>query len=419
MRAEILCVGTELLLGQIIDTNAAYIGETLARSGIDVLRKQTVGDNLDRIVDCIKGALARCDALIITGGLGPTTDDLTREAIAAALGVGLEHRPELEEELRAFFARRGSVPTGNNLRQAQLPEGAQAIANPIGTAPGVLAVAEGGQRIFAIPGVPREMKEMVNDTIIPTLLEQLEGERQIIVSRTLRSFGVGESALAQPIEDILTTAQNPTVAPLIFGSTEVHLRLTAKAKDEAEAEALLDEMDATLMERVGAGIFGRNEETLAQVVIQLLRERGSKLAVAESLTGGQTQNLITEVPGASDVLAGGVVAYSDEIKEKLLGVAPSVIAQHTAVSSEVAKAMAEGVKAALGSNYALSLTGEAGPQTNSKSQVGTIWIGLANGEGTWTFRREYHGTRNIIRNRAAHAALDILRRHLLDLPIAG
>lgn len=418
MRAEILCVGTELLLGQIIDTNAAYIGEQLARSGIDVLRKQTVGDNLERIVDCIRGALSRCDALIITGGLGPTTDDLTREAIAAALGVELEHRAELEEELRAFFARRGSIPTGNNLRQAQLPAGAQAIANPVGTAPGVLAVAPGGQRIFAVPGVPREMKEMVNETIIPTLLEQLEGERQMIVSRTLRSFGVGESALAEPIEDILTTAQNPTVAPLIFGNTEVHLRLTAKAKNEAEAEVLLDEMEATLMERVGAGIFGRNEETLAQVVIQLLRERGSKLALAESLTGGLTQTLITEVPGASDVLAGGVVAYSNEVKEKVLGVSHTLIAQHSEVSREVAKAMADGAKATFGADYVLSLTGEAGPRANSKAQVGTIWIGLANGEGTLAFRREYHGDRDAIRRRAAHAALDILRRHLLDLPIA-
>jgi nicotinamide-nucleotide amidase len=417
MRAEILCVGTEILLGQIIDTNAATIGAQLARAGVDVLRKQTAGDNLERIADCIRGALSRCDALIITGGLGPTTDDLTREAIALALGVTLEMRPELEEKLRAFFDARGLVPGATTMRQAQLPHGALAIDNPLGSAPGVLARTEKNQLIFAIPGVPREMKAMLNQTIVPTLLERLEGERQIIVSRVLRSFGVGESTLSEPIEDILTNAQNPTVAPLIFGNTEVHLRLTAKARDEAEAGVLLDEMETRLRERIGENIFGRDNQTLAAVVIGLLMEHGSTLSLAESLTGGLTQTLMTEIPGASAVFMGGVSAYSNAVKEKVLHVPQALIAEHSAVSGEVACAMASGARAVFDSGFALSLTGEAGPTPNTEAEVGTVWIGLSHAGSTLALRREYFGDRDAIRRRAAHAALDILRRHLLNLPL--
>ena len=418
MRAEILCVGTELLLGQIIDTNAAYIAGQLARSGTDVLRKQTAGDNLERISDCISGAISRADVLIITGGLGPTTDDLTREAIALALNVELELHHELEAELRAFFQKRGINPSATIMRQAYLPVGSRAIPNPVGTAPGVLATSENGALVFAVPGVPREMKAMLDGFIIPTLLERAEGKKQIIVSRVLRSFGVGESTLAEPLEDILTTSQNPTVAPLIFGNTEVHLRLTAKAPDEAAAGVLLDEMEARLRQRVGDSLFGRDSETLASVVIELLRQRGSTLALAESVTGGLTQTLICEIPGASDVFAGGVVAYSAAIKETLLGVNEKTIAEYSVVSSQVAQEMADGAREKLNADFALSLTGEAGPQSASGAAVGTVWIGLSSGESTQTFKREYHGDRDAIRRRAAHAALDILRRHLLGLPIA-
>ena len=385
MRAEILCVGTELLLGQIIDTNAAYIAGQLARSGTDVLRKQTAGDNLERISDCIRGAIARADVLIITGGLGPTTDDLTREAIAMALNVDLELHHELETELRAFFSKRGMTPSATTMRQAYLPQGAKAIPNPVGTAPGVLAQTKNGALIFAVPGVPREMKAMLDGFIIPTLLEREEGARQIIVSRVLRSFGVGESSLAEPIEDILTASQNPTVAPLIFGNTEVHLRLTAKARDESEAGVLLDEMEARLRERVGGSLFGRDDETLASVVIELLRRRGSTLALAESLTGGLVQTLISEIPGASDVFRGGIVAYSQAIKEDMLDVERSLIAEYSIVSGEVAQAMAQGACKKFNADFALSLTGEAGPQSASGASVGTVWIGLCDNRSTWSF----------------------------------
>jgi nicotinamide-nucleotide amidase len=416
MRAEILCVGTELLLGQIIDTNAAYIAQGLARAGVDVLRKQTAGDNLERIADCISGALARSEVLVITGGLGPTTDDLTREAIALALGVELEHHPELEEGLRAFFEKRGIAPSATIMRQAYLPQGADAIPNPVGTAPGVLAQAD-NKFIFSIPGVPREMRAMLDQTIIPFLLERMEGERQIIVSRVLRAFGVGESTLAEPLEDILTTSQNPTVAPLIFGNTEVHLRLTAKARDEHDAQILLDAMEEKIRARVGAHIFGRDDQTLAAVTFQLLREQRKTVSVAESLTGGVLQSFITEIPGASDVFAGGVVAYSRALKENLLGVPHVMIDKYSVVSSEVAAVMAQRTRGSMNSSLALSTTGEAGPNSQSGAPVGTVWIGLCDGMSTRTWKREFFGDRDAIRRRAALSAIDILRRHLLGLSI--
>ena len=417
MRAEILCVGTELLLGQIIDTNAAYIASQLARAGVDVLRKQTSGDNLERIADCIRGALARCEVLVITGGLGPTTDDLTREAIAAALDVSLEHHEELEQALKDFFERRGITPGSSIMRQAFLPQGAEAIPNPVGTAPGVLAQTTGGRFIFAVPGVPREMKAMLDQTIVPFLLERIEGEKQIIVSRVLRAFGVGESTLAEPLEDIFTAAQNPTVAPLIFGNTEVHLRVTAKARDENEAKTLLDEMETKIRERVGHHIFGTDNQTLPSVTLELLARQGKTLSVAESLTGGVLQSFLTDVPGASKSFAGGVVAYSPELKERVLGVPHALIEEHSVVSKEVAAAMAEGVREAMNTSIGLSTTGEAGPDAASQAPVGTVFIGLCDGVNTRVFSRQFFGDRDAIRRRAALSAVDILRRHLLGLPL--
>lgn len=413
MRTEILCVGSELLLGQIIDTNAAYIATQLARAGIDVYRKQVVGDNLDRIVDCIRGALSRADALIITGGLGPTTDDLTREGIAAALGVELEPRPELEKDLREFFARRGVTPTANNLKQAQLPAGSRAIPNPVGTAPGVQAETADGKFIFAVPGVPREMRVLIDETVIPALLERMEGERNIIVSRTLRTFGIGESALAAPLEDILTTAENPTVAPLIYGKTEVHLRLTAKARNEEDARVLLDGMEPIIRERVGDYIFGVDDETLATVAIRLLTEAGKTVAVAESLTGGMLHSMLTDVPGASAALRGGVVTYHSDLKRDLLGVSPQLIETEGVVNAATAAAMADGVRRLCGADIGLATTGEAGPSAASRTAIGTVFIGLSANGHSETTDREYHGDREAIRMRSSLAALDLLRRYLL------
>ncbi|HVF10695.1 MAG TPA: competence/damage-inducible protein A [Abditibacteriaceae bacterium] len=419
MRAEILCVGSELLLGQIIDTNAVYIATQLARAGIDLHRKQTVGDNLERITDCIRGALGRSHALIITGGLGPTTDDLTREAIAGALGVALAHHAELEQGLRDFFAQRDIVPTATIMRQAYLPAGAAAIPNAVGTAPGVRAETGAGRLIFAVPGVPREMRAMIDESVIPALLERLEGERSVIVSRVLRAFGIGESALAEPLEDILTTSENPTVAPLIYGNTEVHLRLTAKARGEGEAKAVLDAMEAKIRGRVGEHIFGSDDESLPSVVIAALAERAFSVAVAESVTGGIVSSLLTDVPGASRVLHGGVVAYSPAMKLEVLGVPRAVLEEHGVVSAGTVAAMAEGVRRVCRTHIGLATTGEAGPAAATDAPVGTVFIGLSDGNATHTFERRFFGDREIIRKRAALTAIDVLRRHLLKHADSG
>lgn len=414
MRAEILCVGSELLLGQIIDTNAPYIAGQLARVGVDLHRKQTAGDNLDRIADCICGSLQRAEVLVVTGGLGPTTDDLTREAIAQALGVELEYHEELAAELRAFFARRNYAISETTLRQAYLPQGAVAIPNPVGTAPGVRWEHK-GQFIFAVPGVPREMRAMVDGSIVPALLENLEGERQIIVSRVLRAFGIGESALADPLEDILTTATNPTVAPLIYGNTEVHLRLTAKVRSDEEAQQLLDAMEERIRERVGDYIFGRDEETLPAVTLTALRDAGKTLALAESLTGGMLGTFLTDPPGFSQVLRGGVVAYHPDLKRDILEVPAPLIEEHTVVSAEVAKAMAEGMRHLASADFALATTGEAGPLSSTGKPVGTVFIALAHENGTIVVQRDISGDRDSVRRRSALNAVDLLRRHLADL----
>lgn len=419
MRAEILCVGSELLLGQIIDTNAAYIAGQLARIGLDLHRKQTAGDNLERISDCIRGALRRADVLVITGGLGPTTDDLTREAIADALGVPLEYQEDLARNLREFFAKRNYSIGETTLRQAYLPARCTELHNPVGTAPGVQFEGEfegaGGKWIFAVPGVPREMRAMLDGGIIPILTAHMGGERQIIVSRILRAFGIGESGLADQVEDILTSATNPTVAPLIFGNTEVHLRLTAKAPDEAQAKILLDATESQIRARVGAFIFGTDSQTVPSVTLDLLESRGETLGVAESVTGGILSGFVSDVPGSSATFRGAVTAYNADLKREILGVGAETIARNSVVSEEVAREMALGARKITGATYALATTGEAGPNSQSGASVGTVYIALAHPQGVQVEKREFHGDRAAIRRRAALASLDLLRRFLLEL----
>lgn len=414
MKAEILCVGSELLLGQIIDTNAAFMAQQLSRIGVDLYRKQTAGDNLDRIVDCIRGALLRVDVLIITGGLGPTTDDLTREAIAAALGVPLEFHPELEAPILALWTNRGKTPPDTIGRQAQLPQGARGLHNTCGTAPGVFATAPGGQMIFAVPGVPREMKAMLELDIIPELTRRMDGAPSVIVSRVLRTVGIGESSLEDPIADILLNATNPTAAPLIFGNTEVHVRLTAKAPDAAAANAMLDELEAKIRERVGAHIFGIDEQTLPYVVLELLKKRGETLSVAESVTGGVISQMLTDVAGSSAAFLGGIVSYSNAAKVDVLGIPAATIENHGAVHATTAKAMADAARAKFGSTWALSATGEAGPASQSGQSVGTVYVGLSGENEAETTTLDLFGDRDSVRRRSAMNALNMLRLRLLD-----
>jgi nicotinamide-nucleotide amidase len=271
-----------------------------------------------------------------------------------------------------------------------------------------------GRLIFAVPGVPKEMIAMIDGSVIPSLLERSEGAPSIIVSRVLRTFGIGESSLAEPIEDILTTAENPTVAPLIYQNTEVHLRLTAKVQDEAEAKVLLDDMEERLRARsIGSYIFGIDDQTLPSILVQELTQRGQTVAVAESLSGGQLNSFLTDVPGASQVLRGGVVAYTVDVKEKVLQVPLSLIETHGVVSAEVAQAMAQGVRELTGADWALATTGEAGPTAQSSAKVGKVFIGLCGPNGCEAHEREFFGDRELVKKRTSLHAIDLLRRKLL------
>ena len=319
MRCEVLAIGTELLLGQIVDTNSAWLGEELAKAGIETYRHERVGDNQARIVESIRQLLASSDALIICGGLGPTPDDVTREAIAEVMGAPLERDEAIVEQIAAMFGSRGREMAANNARQADVPVGASVLPNPIGTAPGLLCPV-GHKVIYAVPGVPYEMQLMVNDHVIPDLLER-SGERATILSRTLKTWGTAESTLAEIIGDRVEAQTNPTIAFLARGIEGIGVRVTAKAATEEEARALIDAEEQELRSILGDLVFAVDDETMESVVLGLLRDRGLTLGVAESLTGGLVGARICGVPGASDVFLGSVVSYAGEVKREVLGVA--------------------------------------------------------------------------------------------------
>ncbi len=411
MRAEIIAVGTELLLGQIVGTNEVYLARHLAALGIDVFFMQTVGDNPARVQDAVRLALSRADLLLMTGGLGPTEDDLTVAAVGAVLGEELVRNEAVAEEVRRFFERRGRVPPASVYKQALLPRSARPIPNARGTAPGV-HVERDGQMIFLMPGVPHEMEGMMEGYIIPYLRQQgLQGTT--IQSRVLRVTGEGESAVEERIIDLLHGAA-PTIAPYAKLG-EVHLRLTAKGNPTDVAQAL-DAGEARVRERLGALVYGTDEQTLEEVVGALLVARKLTVAVAESCTGGLVAQRLTNVPGSSAYFLGGVVAYSNDSKAHLVGVAPELLAAHGAVSGPVAEAMAEGIRTVMGSALGVSATGIAGPSGGTPEKpVGLVFLGLADGDGGRSVRLMLgpEGGRAGIRHLAAQAALNLLRRHVL------
>jgi nicotinamide-nucleotide amidase len=410
MRAELISVGTELLLGQITDTNATYLARLLASWGVDVLAKQTVGDNLERVRAAVILALARSDLVITTGGLGPTEDDLTVQAVALAAGLPLVHHEETADRIAGFFARRGRTPTESVFRQAQIPFGAQVIPNRRGTAPGLL-VPIGRRVVFMFPGVPAEMEELVADGLVPWLAERV-GD-QVIRSRVLRIAGMGESLVEERVRDLVHGA-NPTVAPLAKLG-EVHLRITAKGPPAIVA-ALTDEAEAGLRDRLGDAIFGVNDETLQAVAARLLIERGLTLAVAESCTAGVLASRLTEIPGSSAFLLAGFVAYSNEAKVRDLGVEAELIATHGAVSTEVARAMAEGARARTGARIGVAVTGIAGPDGGTPAKpVGLVYLAIATDAGTRAEEVRFgaEAGRAGIRHLAAQAALNLIRLSLL------
>ncbi|MEI6030558.1 MAG: competence/damage-inducible protein A [Synechococcaceae cyanobacterium ELA739] len=377
--AEILCVGTELLLGNIVNSNARWLAEQLASLGIPHHRQQVVGDHRERLIAAVQSASRRCRLLITTGGLGPTPDDLTTEAIAAAFDTPLQERPEVWADIQAKSATRGRLPSPELRRQALLPVGATLLPNPTGTAPGMIWSPRPGFTVLTFPGVPSEMKAMWRATAAAWLRQSGLAEG-VFASRILRFWGVGESSLARQVEDLLAQT-NPTVAPYA-GAGEVTLRLTAAAPDQAAAEALLDPLEAEVRARTGSSCFGGDGDSLASVVLAGLRQRGQSLAVAESCTGGGLGAALAAVPGASDVFLGGVIAYANAVKTQLLGVPAELLREHGAVSDPVARAMAEGVQRLTGSTWALAVSGIAGPGGGSAEKpVGLVHLALAGPRG--------------------------------------
>ena len=417
VRAEIVGVGTELLLGQIANMNARWISERLATVGVDVLHHQAVGDNVPRIVDAFQVALERADIVLVTGGLGPTEDDLTRDAIAELLGLPMVRHPEIEGLLREKFAGygRGDMPL-SNLRQADVPEGMRTITPVRGTAPGLVAELPGGKRIYAVPGVPIEMEEMMEGTILPELAA-LAGPATI-VSRTLRSASLGESRVAERLRDLFEASSNPSVAYLA-SSSEVKIRLTAKAATTAEAESSLAPLAAEVRARLGDAIFTVDDEELEETVGRLLRAAGKTLACAESLTGGGVGARLTSVAGASEYFLGSGVVYTAEAKRAVLGVSQETIEGPGVVSRECAFEMAAGARRLFGADVGLSLTGAAGPGPHAGAEPGTVWLALDADDVRHARGFHVPGERFRVRRWAEQAGLDLVRRYIEGAPLPG
>jgi nicotinamide-nucleotide amidase len=415
MGVEILTVGTELLLGQIVDTNAAFMAQRLAEAGIDLFFKETVGDNLGRIEAALRQALGRSDGVICTGGLGPTEDDLTRDVIAKVLDRPLRLDEGVLHHIVQRFASRGIPMAENNRKQAYVPEGAEVLANPRGTAPGLYATTSQGKVVVAMPGVPSEMRPMLTDQVVPRLRAQF-GIRGRIRSRVLRTCGASESQVDQMIGDLFRSQRNPSIGVLAHAG-EIHVRLTAKADTDAEIDALLDALEQKLRELIGPLIFGRDDEEIEHVVGCLLAARGQTVAVAESCTGGLVASRITNVPGSSRYFERGVVTYSNAAKIQLLGVPADMIAVRGAVSAEVARAMAEGIRRLAGTSYGIGITGIAGPEGGTPEKpVGLTYIGLAWEGGSHAREFRFLTDRAINKARASTMALDFLRRLLVEIP---
>ena len=410
MRAEILSVGTELLLGQIVDTNAAYLAKALSALGVSVYRRVTVGDNMDRLLLALREALAESDIVLTIGGLGPTMDDITRDGLATAFDDTLVRDEGIAQMLTAFFQKRGMPVLESNLRQAMVPTDGRALENPHGTAPGLL-FEKNGKAGIALPGPPNEFIPMVENHVIP-YLRQKTGDVGTIRSRVLRIAGVGESLVEEYVKDLMMDA-NPTVAPYAKVG-EVHLRVTAKADTAEEADALIHDRTLLLYGRLGDAIYGEGDAPIENAVVLALKERGQTVSTAESCTGGLLAQRITDIAGSSQVFMGGVVAYSNSAKSDLVAVPAETIERVGAVSLEVAKALAEGVRARFGTTYGVGITGIAGPDGGTPEKpVGLVYLAVAHPNGCEVDEVHYIGSRSIVRHRASQTALNMLRLHAL------
>ncbi len=414
--AEVICVGTELLIGSILNTNAQFLAQQLAEIGVPHYYQTVVGDNPDRLKKVLAIACERSRLLIFTGGLGPTPDDLTTETLADFFEVPLVEHPEVLVDIEQKYARRGRTMTDSNRKQALLPEGAAVLPNPSGTAPGMIWQPRTGLTILTFPGVPQELQMMWRETALPYLRSQGWG-REILYSRMLRFWGVAESALAEKVAPFLTAA-NPTVAPYA-GKGEVRLRVSAWADSEAAALQLIEPVEHQLRQIAGLDYYGRDDDTLATVVGRLLQGHQHTLGVAESCTGGGLGAMLTQVPGSSAYFMGGLISYDNQAKVNLLGVNGEDLETHGAVSEAIAQQMAVGARSRMGTTWGLSITGIAGPGGGTvQKPVGLVYIGLAGPDGFVTSVEHRFGElrgRDWIRQVSACAALDLLRRKLLAL----
>lgn len=399
-----MAVGTELLLGQIVNSNAATIGAALAAGGFDAHYQQVVGDNEERIADCLRVALERSDGVIVTGGIGPTQDDLTREALARLTGRPLVRNFDYVEELERRFARLGRDLPPSNLRQADHPEGSVQLPNPKGTAPGIY-LEHRGKPIFVLPGVPEEMEWMLHHEVMPRLARHGEG---VVVSRVIRTWGLPESAVAEMLDDLYRGSTNPSIAFLASGG-EIKVRITAKGPDEATAREMIDPVESEVRRRLGDVVFGVDDETVEEVLHRELIGRGWTVGTAESATGGLVAARITSVPGSSQVFRGSLVAYATDLKERLLGVHATTVDRHGVVSEETATEMALGARGLLSVDVAIAVTGSAGPDPQEQ-EVGTMVLAVSTPEDTAARTLRLPGDRERVRTYAATAALHLARR---------
>jgi nicotinamide-nucleotide amidase len=417
VKAEVLTIGDELLRGEIVDSNKSFLSERLLGLDIETHFHCSVRDDPADMRDAFSRAIARSDVVLVSGGLGPTRDDLTTDILAATIGRELVLDTASLEAIRSFFASVGREMSANNEKQAWFPEGAEVLENPIGTAPGFM-VEERGTLVFCLPGVPRELYRMMDEQVLPRIAQRMASERMVVRAKFLRTFGIGESSLDHELADI--AADGDVTLGFRTAFPDNHLRPLARATTVAEADAKLERVCAQIRERLGAIVYGEGEDTLELVVGRELRARGRTLAVAESCTGGLIAERLTEVPGSSDYFLGGVVAYANEAKQALLGVEAAVLAEHGAVSEPVARAMAEGARARLGADLAVATTGISGPSGGSEEKpVGLVYIALASEAGTHCDHFVFPLDRTRHRQLTAHTALDWVRRSLLGVELAG
>jgi nicotinamide-nucleotide amidase len=417
MRLELVTIGAELLLGFTIDTNAAFLARTLSEIGVEIVRRTTVDDEPDRIVEAVRDALDRTGAVITTGGLGPTADDRTRPAMAALFGRTLRMDEAVMAGIAVRFKKYGytSMPASNSV-QAMVPEGATVLDNVNGSAPGLWIEDERGRWVAMLPGVPHEMRAMATDVIVPMLTKRYGTNGPVVLSRTVRTTGIGESALAELLGEDGHDTVNGLPLAFLPGWEGVDLRVTAHDLVREKAVPALDAAEAKLRSHADRYVYGRDGENLAAVVLEMCRDRGLHIATAESCTGGMVGERITAIPGSSDVYVGGLVAYDDRVKTSALGVPAALIREHGAVSEPVARALAAGARATLGTEIGIGITGIAGPTGGTPDKpVGTVWVATdVNGDVRATVRR-YLGDREDVRRRSAQASLDQVRRTIAGI----